>query len=59
MPQIQPYPPVCPQCQKGMKLVLEKGARQKVFRCADCGQPDPIRNAKTQAWLKGELGTVK
>jgi hypothetical protein len=42
-----------------MKLVLEKGARQKVFRCADCGQPDPMRSAETRAWLEGELGTVK
>jgi Zn ribbon nucleic-acid-binding protein len=56
MLQIQPYLPVCPQCQKTMKLMLAKGARQRVLRCMDCGQPDPMRSAETQAWLKGELG---
>ena len=57
MPQIQPYPPACPQCQKCMKLVLAEGAHQKMFRCAECGQPDPMQSAETQAWLKGELGS--
>jgi tRNA(Ile2) C34 agmatinyltransferase TiaS len=59
MPQVQPYPPVCPRCQKGMKLMLAEGARQKVFRCGDCGQPDPMQSDETQAWLKGELGTAR
>jgi hypothetical protein len=57
MPQIQPHPPVCPQCQKGMKLMLVKEVHQREFRCADCGQPDPMRDAETQAWLRGELGS--
>jgi len=39
-----------------MKLMFAKGARQRVLRCMDCGQPDPMRSAETQAWLKGELG---
>jgi hypothetical protein len=59
MPQIQPYAPVCPQCQRGMKLMLVRGAHQREFRCADCGQPDPMQSVETQAWLKGELGTVR
>jgi hypothetical protein len=40
-----------------MKLMLAEGAHQKAFRCADCGQPDPMQSAETQAWLKGELGS--
>jgi hypothetical protein len=40
-----------------MKLMLAEGARRKVFRCADCGLPDPMQSAETQAWLKGELGS--
>jgi hypothetical protein len=42
-----------------MKLMLAEGARQKVFRCGDCGQPDPMQSDETQAWLKGELGTAR
>jgi DNA-directed RNA polymerase subunit RPC12/RpoP len=39
MPQIQPYPPICPRCKKAMVLVVPKGTHQKEFRCPDCNQP--------------------
>jgi Zn ribbon nucleic-acid-binding protein len=60
MPQIQPYPPVCPQCQKGMKLMLEKesGGGRK-FQCVDCGETDPMQDLKTNRWLNGELREKK
>jgi hypothetical protein len=42
-----------------MKLMLAKGAGERVLRCIDCGQPDPLQNAETPSWLKGELGSKK
>jgi len=38
-----------------MQFLLTRGERQRVLRCADCGQPDPMQNADVQGWLKGEL----
>jgi hypothetical protein len=38
-----------------MKLVLAEGARQKMFRCAECGETDPMQDLKTNRWLNGEL----
>jgi Zn ribbon nucleic-acid-binding protein len=55
MSQIQSAPPVCPNCQKPMKLMLAKRQRQRILRCVDCGQPDPMQTADAQGWLKGEL----
>jgi hypothetical protein len=56
MPQIQPYPPVCPRCKKIMKLMLEKGSgSNRKFQCADCGETDPMQDLKTKRWLNGEL----
>jgi hypothetical protein len=46
-------------CHKAMRLMLMKETGGRKLRCMDCGQPDPMRSAETQAWLKGELGTVK
>jgi translation initiation factor 2 beta subunit (eIF-2beta)/eIF-5 len=40
-----------------MTLVLTKGERERVLRCMDCGQLDPMQNAETQGWLSGELGS--
>jgi hypothetical protein len=28
---------------------------QRVLRCVDCGQPDPMHNADTKRWLASEL----
>jgi hypothetical protein len=28
---------------------------QRVLRCVDCGQPDPMHNADTNRWLASEL----
>jgi hypothetical protein len=56
MPQMQPYPPVCPKCSKPMKLMLAKeveGGRK--FRCIGCGEPDPMQDVKLDRWLNGEL----
>jgi hypothetical protein len=39
-----------------MKPTLTKGERERVLRCADCSQSDPMQSAETQGWLKGELG---
>ncbi|WP_262048198.1 hypothetical protein [Bradyrhizobium sp. Bra78] len=36
-----------------MKLLLAKG--QRVLRCVDCGQPDPMHEAETNRWLNGDL----
>jgi tRNA(Ile2) C34 agmatinyltransferase TiaS len=56
MPQMQPYPPVCPKCKKFMKLMLTKASGgDRKFQCADCGQPDPMHDAATSRWLTGEL----
>jgi tRNA(Ile2) C34 agmatinyltransferase TiaS len=57
MPQIQPYPPICPQCRKPMKLMLVKEASGHQFQCSDCGQPAPMQNVETQRWLNSELGS--
>jgi hypothetical protein len=56
MPQMQPYPPVCPKCRKPMGLVQAKeveGGRK--FQCVSCGEPDPMQDAKLNRWVKGEL----
>jgi Zn ribbon nucleic-acid-binding protein len=59
MPKIRPSPPVCPNCHRGMKLMLVKETGHRELRCVDCGHPDPLQSDVTQAWLKGELGSVK
>ena len=28
---------------------------QRVLRCADCGERDPMHDADTKRWLAGEL----
>jgi hypothetical protein len=48
-----------PQFQKALKLLLLKGARQRQFRCGDCGEPDPMYSAEASGWLNGELGNSK
>jgi hypothetical protein len=55
MYQAQSSSPICPKCHKPMQFLLTRGERQRVLRCADCGQPDPMQNADVQGWLKGEL----
>jgi hypothetical protein len=40
---------------KAMKLMLARGGNQRVLRCADCGQPDPMYTTETNGWLNGEL----
>jgi hypothetical protein len=35
--------------------MLTKGSRQRVLRCVDCGQPDPIDSPETNRWLNGDL----
>jgi hypothetical protein len=60
MPQIQPYPPVCPRCKKPTKLTLAReseGGRK--FQCSDCGEPDPMQDVKINRWLNGELRVRK
>ena len=42
-----------------MKLMLVKETGHRELRCVDCGHPDPLQSDVTQAWLKGELGSVK
>jgi hypothetical protein len=32
---------------------------QRVLRCVDCGQSDPLRSPDTQGWLNGELGSKR
>ncbi len=60
MPQIQPYPPVCPKCQKPTKLTLAKEAEgSRKFQCVNCGEPDPMQDVKTNRWLNGELRVRK
>jgi Zn ribbon nucleic-acid-binding protein len=59
MSQVQSSPPICPKCQKTKKLMLAKGQRQRVLRCVDCDQPDPMHNAETNRWLSGDLGERK
>jgi hypothetical protein len=44
-----------PQMPKAMKLMLARGGNQRVLRCADCGQPDPMYTTETNGWLNGEL----
>ena len=56
MPQIQSASPICPRCHKPRKLVLAKDG-QRVLRCTDCGQPDPLASLDMQGWLNGELGS--
>jgi Zn ribbon nucleic-acid-binding protein len=52
MPQIQPYPPVCPKCKESMKLMLTKEAEGgRKFQCVDCGEPDPMQDAEINRWL--------
>ena len=58
MSQTQSTTPLCPMCHKAMKLMLVKETGGRKMRCMDCGQPDPMQSVETQAWLKGELGTV-
>jgi len=41
-----------------MKLMLAKSG-QRVMRCVDCGQPDPMHDAETARWLNGELREMK
>jgi Zn ribbon nucleic-acid-binding protein len=55
MSQIQSSPAVCPKCKRTMKLMLAKGGNQRVLRCVDCGQPDPMCTTETNGWLNGEL----
>jgi hypothetical protein len=55
MPQIESTSPVRPQCHKPKKLMLAKDG-QRILRCVDCGQPDPLASLDTQGWFKGELG---
>jgi hypothetical protein len=31
-----------------MQFLLNNGECQRVLRCADCGQPDPMQNADVQ-----------
>jgi len=40
-----------------MKLALVEKSDARQFRCADCGQPDPMHNPNAQGWLRGELGS--
>ena len=35
--------------------MLTRGKPERILRCADCGQPDPMQSADIQGWLKGEL----
>jgi DNA-directed RNA polymerase subunit RPC12/RpoP len=51
--------PICAKCQKTMKFMLAKGEHQRVLRCTDCGQPDPMHTAETNGWLNGELREKK
>jgi hypothetical protein len=39
-----------------MKLMLARGQDERILRCADCGQPDPMHDAETSRWLNGDLG---
>jgi hypothetical protein len=59
MSQIQSSPPICPKCHKAMKYMLTTGERQRVLRCADCSQLDPMLDTETQGWLKGELSGLQ
>jgi hypothetical protein len=45
--------------EKQSPVMLAKGERQRVLRCADCGQPDPMHTAETSGWLNGELREKK
>jgi tRNA(Ile2) C34 agmatinyltransferase TiaS len=56
MSQVQSSTPVCPKCRKTMKLMLARGQDERILRCADCGQPDPMHDAETSRWLNGDLG---
>jgi hypothetical protein len=40
--------PIYPKCHKPMQFLLNNGECQRVLRCADCGQPDPMQNADVQ-----------
>jgi len=42
-----------------MKYMLTTGERQRVLRCADCSQLDPMLDTETQGWLKGELSGLQ
>lgn len=42
-----------------MKHMLAKGLTQRVLRCADCDQPDPMCTVETKGWLSGELREMK
>jgi hypothetical protein len=35
--------------------MLPKGQHQRVLRCANCGQPDPMQDAETSCWMNGDL----
>jgi hypothetical protein len=59
MSQIQPSLPTCPMCHLAMRLMLVKETGGRKMRCMDCGQPDPMLSADTQAWFKGELGSKR
>jgi hypothetical protein len=60
MPQMQPYPPACPKCRKPMKPApAKKAACGGEFRCAGCGEPDPMQDVELDRWLNGELRETK
>jgi hypothetical protein len=48
--------PICPGCQRAMKLLLQPGGKPpRTFQCFDCDRPDPLKS-DVLGWLSGELG---
>jgi len=42
----EPVPklPICPQCQKPLRLLLQKGSQGRKYQCIDCEGIDPLHS---------------
>jgi hypothetical protein len=49
----KPKAPICPQCHKIMRLLLQKNLPGRKYQCIDCRGDDPFRSPDVHKLLQG------